>query len=167
MEIKSDEAVLEDITEEYNTDPEANWKVTAVKDARGRYNLYVIKGKKFWQIKTEFITPHKSIGVGGKTTAKDQESEFTFGLRPLPSKYVKKIIKEAKKGNISQKLLKEIMKIPPVPTSEVPEKTRVLQGPVSFSLSGEISRSQRELDKKLSSELDRLIFKEQVGSIYR
>ncbi|MGD2249278.1 MAG: hypothetical protein PVF58_12800 [Candidatus Methanofastidiosia archaeon] len=167
MEIKSDEAVLEDITDEYNKDPEANWKVTAVKDPRGRYNLYVIKGKKFWQIKTEFITPHKYIGVGGKTTTDDQESDYTFGLRPLPSKYVKKIIKEAKKGKISKKLLREIMRIPPVSTKDIPEKSRILQGPVTLSPLGEISPSQKELDRKLSSELDKLIFKEQVGSIYR
>jgi hypothetical protein len=167
MEIKSDSEILEEITKEYNKDPEGNWQVTVFRDEKGRYDLCVVKGKRFWQIKTEFLTPHKYIGVGGRTTAREHEAGLTFGLRPLPRKYVKKIVKEAKKGKISRKLLSEIMRIPPVPTTEFSEDSRVLQGPVTMSPLVEISPSQRELDRKLTHELDRLLFREQVGSMYR
>lgn len=167
MEIKTDSEVLEEITKEYNKDPETNWRVTAFRDEKGRYDLYVVKGKKFWQIKTEFITPYRYIGLGGKTTGKESESEYTFGLRPLPRKYVRKIVKDAQKGNISEELFKEIMEIPPVATTEISEEAKILQGPVLLSPLAEISPSQKELDKKLTYELDRLVFKEQMGSIYR
>lgn len=167
MEIKTDSEVLEEITREYNKDPEGNWRVTAFQDEKGRYNLYVVKGKRFWQIKTEFITPEKYLGIGGKTTAREIESGHPFGLRPLPREYVKKIVKYAEKGDISRELFREIMKIPPVPTTEIPDESRVLQGPILLSPLSDISSSQKELDKKLSYELDRLVFREQGGSFYR
>lgn len=167
MEIKSDTEILEEITKEYNKDPEGNWRVTVFKAEKGRYDLYVVKGRRFWQIKTEFITPYKGIGVGGRTTTKERESNHSFGLRPLPRKYVKKLIKEVKKGGISKELLSEVMRIPPVPTNDIPEKTRILQGPVLVSPLVEISPLQEELDKKLTYELDRLMFREQGGSMYR
>jgi hypothetical protein len=167
MEIKSDQEILEEITKEYNKDPEDNWRVTAFRDEKGRYNLCVIKGKKFWQIKTEFLTPEKYISVGGKAVTEELEVGVSFGLRPLPKQYVKKIVKEAQKGQISKKLFKEIMEIPPVATTDIPEPSRILQGPVLLSPLADISPSQRELDRKLTFELDRLLFKEQVGSIYR
>jgi hypothetical protein len=167
MEIKRDSEILEEITTEYNKDPESHWRVTAFRDEKGRYDLFVIKGKKFWQIKTEFITPYKYISVGGKTIATESEDEHSFGLRPLPRKYLKKIVKEAKKGNISEKLFKNIMEIPPVATTEILPESRVLQGPVLLSPLAHISPSQKMLDKKLTCELDRLVFKEQAGSIYR
>lgn len=167
MNVKPDFKVLEEITKEYDKDPEKNWRVTAFRDDRGRYDLYVIRGRKFWQIKTEFITPYRYIGVGGKTTTKEVESEHSFGLRPLPRGYVKKIVKEARKGVISEDLFNEIMKIPPVATTDMPEESRILQGPVLLSPISSISSSQKELDRKLSHELDRLLFKEQMGSIYR
>lgn len=167
MEIKTDTEILEEITTEYNKDPEGNWKVTVFRGEKGRYDLYVVKDKKFWQIKTEFITPYKYIGVGGRTITRNQENDHSFGLRPLPRKYVKKLIKEAKKGDISKGLLREIMRIPPVSTNDVPEETRILQGPVLVSPLVKISSSQKELDKKLTYELDRLLFREQGGSMYR
>ncbi|MGC1121097.1 MAG: hypothetical protein WBA22_08380 [Candidatus Methanofastidiosia archaeon] len=167
MEIKSDSEVFEEITEEYNRDPEGNWRVTAFKDEKGRYDLYVVKGKRFWQVKTEFITPHRYIGVGGRTTTREREPQFTFGLRPLPRKYIKKIVENAQKGEISEHLLTEIMKIPPVPSTEFSEEDQILQGPVTFSPLNEVSPSQRILNKKLAHELDRLLFREQVGSMYR
>ena len=167
MKITSDSQILEEITSEYNKDPESNWRVTAFRGEKGRYNLYVIKGKKFWQIKTEFITPYTYIGVGGKTTARESEGEHSFGLRPLPRKYLREIVREARKGNISEGLFKEIMEIPPVATSDVPPETRILQGPVLISPLEDISPRQKDLDRKLSYELDRLVFREQGGSIYR
>jgi hypothetical protein len=167
MEIKSDTEILEEITKEYNKDPEGNWSVTAFQNEKGRYDLYVIKGNHFWQIKTEFITPYTYIGVGAKTTARGVEPAHSFGLRPLPRKFVKRILKEAQNGSISEKFFKEIMNIPPVPTSEIGEKTKVIQGPVFLSPLVQISSSQLQLDRELSFELDRLVFKEQVGSIYR
>lgn len=167
MEIKSDTEILEEVTAEYNRDPEGNWSVTAFKDEKGRYDLYVIKGKHFWQIKTEFITPYRCIGVGAKTTAQGVEPAHSFGLRPLPRKFVRRIIKEAQSGSVSEDLFKDIMNIPPVATTEVKEDTRILQGPVFLSPLVKISSSQLKLDKELSFELDRLVFKEQMGSIYR
>lgn len=167
MQVKSDEKILEEITREYNKNPEDNWRVTAFRDEKGRYDLCVIRGKKFWQIKTEFITPHKYISVGGKTTVEEVETGHSFGLRPLPRKYVNKIVNDARKGNISEKLFIEIMKIPPVPATELPGESRILQGPVILSPLHEISPLQKELDRKLAHELDRLVFKEQVGSMYR
>jgi hypothetical protein len=167
MEIKSDSEVFEEITEEYNRDPEGNWRVTAFRDEKGRYDLYVVKGKRFWQVKTEFITPHKSIGVGGKTTTREREPHFAFGLRTLPKRYIKKIVENARNGEISEQLLTEIMKIPPVSTTEFSEDDQILQGPVTFSPLHEVSPSQRALNRKLASELDRLLFREQVGSMYR
>jgi len=167
MEIKSDTEILEEITKEYNRDPEGSWSVTAFRDERGRYDLYVIKGKLFWQIKTEFITPYKCIGVGAKTTAEGMETDHPFGLRPLPREYVKRIVKEARSGSVSENLFKEIMKIPPVSTTEIGKESRILQGPVFLSPLVKISPSQLKLDRELSYELDRLVFREQMGSFYR
>jgi hypothetical protein len=167
MEIKTDAEILDEITKAYNKDPEGNWRVTAFRCEKGRYNLYVIKGRKFWQIKTEFITPEKYIGIGGRTTAKGIEGGQPFGLRPLPREYVKRIVKDAKKGSISEELFREIMEIPPVATTDIVDESRVLQGPILLSPLSNISPSQKELDKKLSYELDRLVFKEQGGSFYR
>jgi len=59
------------------------------------------------------------------------------------------------------------MKIPPVSTTEISEESKVLQGPVLISPLQGISPLQEELNKKLSFELERLVFKEQVGSMYR
>ena len=77
------------------------------------------------------------------------------------------MVKEAKKGTISEELFRKIMEIPPVATTEIPSESRVLQGPVLLSPLAHISPSQKMLDKKLTCELDRLVFKEQAGSIYR
>ncbi len=167
MQIKPDSDILEEITAEYNNHPDANWRVTAFRDEKGRYDLYVIRGKKFWQIKTEFITPYRSISVGGKTATEEIEHEHSFGLRPLPKEYVKKLVENARKGNVSEALFTEIMKIPPVPTTEISEESKVLQGPVLISPLQGISPLQEELNRKLSFELERLVFKEQVGSMYR
>lgn len=167
MEVKPDSDVLEEITDEYNRDPEGNWKVAAFQDEKDRYDLYVVKGKKLWQVKTEFITPYKYIGVGGNTSTEEQEQGHSFGLRPLSPAHVKKIVRYARRGKIPAKLFQEIMRIPPVSSTDAPSESQILQGPVLLSPLEGISPSQRELDRKLSFELDRLVFKEQVGSIYR
>jgi hypothetical protein len=59
------------------------------------------------------------------------------------------------------------MNIPSVSAADIPEGSRIVQGPISISPLEEISPLQKDLDKKLTIELDRLLFREQVGSMYR
>ncbi|MFQ6089043.1 MAG: hypothetical protein ACE5K0_09115 [Candidatus Methanofastidiosia archaeon] len=166
MKIKTPEEIFFEIGKEYNRSPQG-WRVAASREG-GRYNLFISKGKKLWQIKTEFITPYKTLGVGGQVRARVRFSEnpHTFGWRPLTKKQIKAILKEVREKNrISERLFKELMRIEPKPLTNLNE-SGVLQGPLEFTSSlSEISESQRKLDSELSKELDKLVFRRR-GLVY-
>lgn len=164
----SSKNVLQEVIAKYNKDP-IGWHVALERDARGRTVAFIQKDKSIWQIKTQHMSPYKSVSVVGKT--KDEifisKGMISFGWRNLSVPLMRKIRQDiTTKGDLSKELLGEIESIDPQPVDDAFKS--VLEGPIIFSNNNmaAISEKQKNLDKRLTKELDKLILYTDGGSMY-
>ncbi|HHN81009.1 MAG TPA: hypothetical protein ENN11_00080 [Methanomicrobia archaeon] len=167
MILKSSET-LKEVVERYNDDP-LGWHVTVGRDKKGRSVVIFHKDTTVWHVKTHHITPYHAISVGGSAKSRkppEGGSTLTFGWRPLSPSLMKRIRQDVERsGTVSSDVIQEISSIEPRPLEDL--RDGVLQGPFSFADNPvhAISKRQKRLDAMLSSELDKLVFK-QEGSTY-
>ncbi len=164
----SSKNVLQEVIAKYNKDP-MGWHVALERDARGRTVAFIQKDKSIWQIKTHHTSPYKSVSVAGKTKGEIFISKgmISFGWRNLSVPLMRKIRQDiTTKGELSKELLGEIESVDPQPVDDAFKS--VLEGPIIFSNNNmaAISKKQKNLDKRLTKELDKLILYTDGGSMY-
>jgi hypothetical protein len=156
MAVKSSAEVMEEIRRLYNKNPR-KWHVLMGRDSRGYTSTIVLHVDKMWIIKDEPINPYESIGCGLKVGEIDEslkpflKNPHTFGFRPVPKKYLEDILEAGVIGKILNK--------PPVSAEKIASPAVV--GPITLPTKpiDFVSEKQRRLDRELSRELDRLIYK--------
>jgi len=166
--IQKSSETLKEVVERYNDDP-SGWHVTVGSDRTGRSVIVFHKDKTVWQVKTHHVPPYPALSVGGSTRSSKRPeggSTLTFGWRSLSPKLMRRIRQDVERtGTVSFDVVQEISDIEPQSIEDL--RQGVLQGPISFSDNPvhAISKRQRRLDAMLSSELDKLVFKED-GATY-
>lgn len=162
MEIKAAEEILKEIIEEYNQKP-AGWQIAC--DFKG--NTLVLGPQKGYSLKMMMISPDENLGIGSPIEKIEGmrhllDSGFQCGLRPLGEGFARELFTMSPDGGEAERMgiISRILKTEPVSTWEL-ENSRaaaVLDGPfVSHPDLRTISKSQSELDEKLSRELDCLL----------
>ncbi len=173
MEIKALDESIKEIIEGYNRRPKG-WQF--VSDLRG--NILVLGPDTGYRIKLMMISPEESIGVGAKIFDVEPIRRYigtglNSGLRPLDHDLSKALISAISENRVnSSTILKKVLEMDPVPVYELERSDvgAILSGPfVTHPDLRTISKSQSELDNKLSAELDK-IFRNKCplrASIYR
>jgi hypothetical protein len=162
LEISSAEEILKEIMEGYNASPKG-WQIAL--DLRG--NSLVLGPKDGYALKAMMIGPGENLGIGARIDHPDELRKqigggFSCGLRPVGEDLAKELLAALSGGGRQDQLsaaFGRLMSREPVPTWELGEgrQAAVVGGPfVSHVDLKDISRSQRELEAKLATELDGL-----------
>jgi hypothetical protein len=166
MSIASYERVIDEIMESYSENP-SGWKYLASKNPEGRgYDIVVYNPRVgMWQIKIESIYSYPR-GLGKKLEEPEKVIDVLgakgrFGLRPISPRdfFVLMVALESGNRDYFEKYMEELTERPAMSPKEI--KTPVASiGPFDFipkpSPLGMISEEQRELEKRLSKELEKL-----------
>jgi len=160
--------VLEEVYRRYNKDP-LGWFITLGSDRRNRSVILIQKERRLWQIKTHHISPYNNLSVGGKTKSDkiSAPNTISFGWRDLSKELLQKINDDIRGGGeVSLEVIESISKVDPKPLED--EFTNMMTGPFNIIANpiSSISKNQGKLDKKLSLELDKLLFKREGGGMY-
>lgn len=160
MEIKVLEESIKEIIEGYNKRPKG-WQFLS--DSKG--NVLALGPEMGYRIKLMMISPAESIGVGVRIPdveplKRSIGSTFDSGFRALDRETSRRLLSAISENRISDtSLLEKILGTDPVPVYELDKGDigAILGGPfLAHPDLRAISRSQVELDNKLSAELDRL-----------
>jgi hypothetical protein len=150
------------IMNQYNKQP-VGW--TVLTDPKG--NMLVLGPSKGYMLKILPLNPQEYTGVG--TVIEDTEelrgvTELgpSYGFRPFSKKEAEELIRSLSQGDKQNRLISQLLRKKPVPTWELEKKkpSTVVSGPIIGhpNLSA-ISRSQKELELKLRSEVEKLFRK--------
>ncbi|RLE53230.1 MAG: hypothetical protein DRJ33_01555 [Candidatus Methanomethylicota archaeon] len=157
------ETLLKKLAERYDKNP-VGWKALAVFDKGSTLLIIMSPEGEVYEVKMVPLDPYRFVGVG--TMASDIEELYAYlsklpnyGFRPLPDNIFKAILKS--RGYVSAKLAKKILEIPTVSINEI-QGSAIAQGPIICF--GEkdlasISPKQRELQERLSREVEKLFCK--------
>lgn len=154
------EQLMKRILNQYNRKPRG-WKVLA--DFKG--NVLVLGPGGGYSLKFVSINPNEYTGVGVRIKSLNElrrlvEAVPSFGFRPLSSMEVRELLDTIHRGGaIDSRLIDKLLEAKPIPIQELQEKRpkAVLNGPViAHPNLSTISRSQRELEKKLTLEAYKL-----------
>lgn len=157
------EKLKREIARSYDSNPKG-WNVFVGRDNRKFSQTLISNSSNVWVLKEEMINPYKSVGLGVKLVDQiDSLKSVTpqeFGLRPLNQGQIKKLIDLTRKEKSPRDLLLGIMKSKPVSSSNI-KSPLILQGPIMTTENplSLLSDKHRELDRKLNSELNRLLFR--------
>lgn len=158
MNIKTAEEIRNEVKKQYNKNPKG-WQVLSGKDASGYHNTIILHYDKMWMIKEEFINPYKPVGYGVKAINIDDnfkpflKNPYSFGYRPLT---MNQAISIFDKG--IPKELGRILKSEPVRQDKISPITMI--GPIITPKKiNFVSREQKNLNMKLTKELDKMIIK--------
>ncbi|MGQ9760217.1 MAG: hypothetical protein ACUVQ5_06615 [Candidatus Methanomethylicaceae archaeon] len=173
MEIKALDDSIKEIIEGYNKKPKG-WQFLS--DFRG--NILALGTEMGYRIKLMMISPSESIGVGARIPdveplRRTLGGAFDSGFRALNHEMSRALISAISENRISDPVvLKKVLEIEPVPVYELDKKNieAILGGPfLTHPDLRTISKSQMELDNKLSAELDKLFRNKYPlrASIYR
>jgi hypothetical protein len=147
----------------YNKKPRG-WHVFIKKDQRGYYDTIVTHEKDIWFIKEEQINPYDLIGFGFKEEIEDKEAlksirPYQFGFRPLSKKIVDEVMESLSNNKNMDRIMSKIMREKPLPIGRIRSEFMV-QGPVIYPAKPmELISNQNEIDMKLRTELNKLIYK--------
>lgn len=168
---KPADILMKEIWKKYNEDP-TGWHVLVGRTSKIYYDIFVTNPNELWQIKLETIYRPNPIGLGAKIEKVERDEKTlrgipTYGLRPLSKKTVARMMSAVERGVPPGKVFKEVMNVEPKSHGEIATPW-VLQGPVVYSAKPLelISDKQRELDAKLSMELESLLCKKRFGQMY-
>ncbi|RLE59337.1 MAG: hypothetical protein DRJ32_04810 [Thermoprotei archaeon] len=159
--IRNIDEILRIVVNKYRKNP-LNWRFLASRDRYGYLDFLISHSSRGWKIKAWPLNPYRLVGLGAELSVTgDLRSfldsiPFTFGIRELPSEILKKTLKEN-----PVKLLDILAKTRPVAEPELRDNYVLIKGPLlglAKPLEG-LSSSQRELDRKLRIELEKLIHK--------
>jgi hypothetical protein len=155
--------VTKRILENYNKKPEG-WNVLT--DRKG--NILFIGPNASYRLKLIPLSPQKYTGVGSKIKSPKEfqgitEGLPTYGFRPLSEEALKSLLSSIQQtGEFRSTLINKLLRITPLPASKIREKKpkSVLTGPIiTHPDLSVISKSQKELEERLSREADKLFRK--------
>jgi hypothetical protein len=162
---------MKEIWKKYNEDS-MGWHVLVGRGSKGYYDVFITNPKELWQLKLESVYRPNPIGLGVRIKKSAESGELlrgipNYGLRPLSKKTMAMMMSVLKMGAPPVSALREILNIEPKPHGEIATPW-ILQGPVIHSAQPLelISDKQRELDARLSVELDSLLRKKRFGEMY-
>lgn len=138
MSAKPVAEILRELKKRYDKSPKG-WRILAGMDSRGRLDWFISHGSFIWQIKMQKVKPYQYVGFGTEIGEADKEarSKFKEG-RPM----FFEVISPQKDGSLI-----------------LATGVERFSTPATLDLRALISGKQRELEIKLSEELDRLLFK--------
>ena len=154
------EQITKRILRQYNRHPEG-WSVLV--DNKG--NVLVIGPSSGYRLKLVPLNPREYTGVGvkfgrSKGLQKMVKNLPPYGFRPLSREETRDLLSTIhRKGRPTDKRIKELLEMKPVPTWEIDKKRpeAVVTGPlVAHPNLSAISKRQRELEVKLAVEADKL-----------
>lgn len=154
------EQITKRILRQYNRHPEG-WSVLV--DNKG--NVLVIGPSSSYRLKLVPLSPQEYTGVGvkfgrSKGLQKMVKNLPPYGFRPLSREETRDLLSTIhRKGRPTDKRIKELLEMKPVPTWEIDKKRpeAVVTGPlVAHPNLSAISKRQRELEVKLAVEADKL-----------
>ena len=157
------EKLKREIARSYDSNPKG-WNVFVGRDNRKFSQALISNGSNVWILKEEIINPYKSVGLGVKLVDQLDSLKSTvpqeFGLRPLNQGQIKKLIDITKKEESPRDILLGIMKSKPVSSGDI-KSPLILQGPIMSTENplSLLSDKHRELDRKLNSELNKLLLR--------
>lgn len=161
------ESLMSKVMNRYNKRPEG-WKVLT--DLKG--NVLILSPQASYRLKLVPLNPHDYTGVGMKIGNEKRvwnavDGVPSYGFRPLTSEETKQLFTAIhQKSLVQNRLVKKLLGIKPVPTWQLKSDKRksILSGPViAHPNLSSISKSQRELEKKLNIEAYKLFRKEYPG----
>jgi len=163
--VKSSDRVRREVMRRYDESPEG-WQAWVGKDRKGFLDLLISHGSELWQIKEFQVNPYKVVGYGASAVTNrpllPHTSPYQFGLRPLTESRMKELAGSIDDPKTVVDIMSKLLRAKPVPTDEAMRSQALLQGPIMQS-SGQldlISESQRELDRRLRYQLQKLIMRE-------
>ena len=154
------EQITKRILRQYNRHPEG-WSVLV--DNKG--NVLVIGPSSSYRLKLVPLSPQEYTGVGvkfgrSKGLQKMVKNLPPYGFRPLSREETRDLLSTIhRKGRPTDKRIKELLEMKPVPTWEIDKKRpeAVVTGPlVAHPNLSAISKRQKELEAKLAVEADKL-----------
>lgn len=160
MLFESVEQITKRILYQYNRHPEG-WSVLV--DNKG--DVLVIGPNSGYRLKLVPLNPKEYTGVGvrlgrSKGLRKIAKDIPPYGFRPLSHEETRDLLSAIRRrGRPTDKRIKELLEMKPVPTWEIDEKRpeAVVTGPlVAHPNLSAISKRQRELEAKLAVEADKL-----------
>jgi len=148
----------------YDESPEG-WQVSVGKDRKGFLDLLISHGSELWQIKEFEVNPCKAVGYGASAPAnrppQPHAPHYQFGLRPLTESRMKELAGSIDDPRAVVDIMSKLLRAKPVSTDEAMRSQAILQGPIMQS-SGQldlVSESQKELDRRLGRQLERLVMR--------
>ncbi len=171
MEIRSVEEIMKEVAEGYNRRPKG-WQIAS--DGRG--NALVVGPEIGFRLKLMMVSPEETIGVGasiddveevrrgigiGIGVGTGDGARPSCGFRPLSEGDAKAIMEGMRSASAvarGQEMVRRIMATDPVPTWRLQEDEMgaVMSGPyIAHPDLRLVSKSQSELDARLSTEVDR------------
>lgn len=140
MSIKPVEEIIKEVKYYFDKDPEG-WRVLRGRDSKGHYDTYIAQGtKRLWQMKTEFKTPYRHVGVGA-LVARNIDEEISRIMDKGSTLPIGEIYPQKDYAIITLGLAKYS-----------PEST--------VSLKGILSSNQEKLERSLSENLNKLLHRE-------
>ncbi|MFX0116325.1 MAG: hypothetical protein ACFFB3_17375 [Candidatus Hodarchaeota archaeon] len=160
MKIEPLDLLLKKIMAQYNRNPES-WKVLI--DQKG--NVIVLGAEANYHLKLIHVNPMKFVGVGAQIPETNRLQQLTsgtysYGFRALTPKDTNHLL-----GAMGQEeyppsqILHDVLNRTPLSLNEIQKskETTILAGPLlAHSDLGRISSSQRELERRLSLEAEKL-----------
>jgi hypothetical protein len=160
LRTKPIELVLREIMKQYNKVPEG-WNVLA--DHSG--NILVMgPDSNFW-LRIVPLSPDSYTGVGmevdrSRRIERIVEGTPPYGLRPLSKSEAKRLLDTFRGKSTSQgKIIEELLSVKPASAQDIQERRpqAIISGPIlGHPDLGAISSKQRELERRLAVEADRL-----------
>jgi len=160
LRTKPIELVLREIMKQYNEVPDG-WNVLA--DHSG--NILVMGPDSSFWLRTVSLSPYSYIGVGvevdrSRRIERIVEGTPPYGLRPLSKSEAKRLLDSFRGKSESQgKIIEELLSVKPASAQDIEERNpeAVISGPIlGHPDLGAISSKQRELERRLAVEADRL-----------
>lgn len=173
--VKLYEEIMQEIMYEYDSNPR-HWKVSLGRSHDNKYfDIVISQGPRVWQIKLDTLYKPSPLGIGARIEVDEEAGQavvplpFSYGLRPIPERK----LMDVQSGEDLSRILEGIMRAEPVPASQIAGRQSFLQGPIAIKgnpLSPQplsyISEKQKVLDRKLTRELNSLLFKSYSGMGY-
>ncbi len=163
MDVVLADEIRRELLKRYNSNP-VGWRVLVGKDPKGYSDLMILHGSDMWLLKEFQVNPYESVGFGVKEKANESgalrriPSTHPFGFRPMSLDQFSEIINAHQNGESAGKTISRIMENRPVPFPST-QSPIALQGPVIHTSAPVLSESQMELDTRLRSELESLIYR--------
>ncbi len=166
------EEILKDLRKYYNKNP-LNWRISVNKDSLNHGNILISNPdfELLWQIKLDSLYKPNPIGIGAKIKDFDFGNKNidlkmpSFGYRPLLDEQLEQLQFKILEKKPLDNLIMDILNNDPIPVKDAKNKG-LLEGPITFSPPGYISKRQKELDKKLKRDLNQLKYRQGLGLQY-